>query len=175
MQPVKLIVRAFLVVTGTLILNSCAITPSVNPNSVVQVNQHFEIPNLKARVYIQKGIVSAKRDLDPWNTYCSLLMQDLHSAGEPRLAVSPGQFEVSKVRQYSEQQYFRANFVASAGEWHYVPPIVVFTIEMRLKSPEQPGVRALICAKQVESYGSHYPTVAEMKIALGNTIEIKSP
>ncbi|MCH8177187.1 MAG: hypothetical protein IIC09_03125, partial [Proteobacteria bacterium] len=102
-------------------------------------------------------------------------MQNVHTAGEPKLTVSPGQFEIIKVREYDEHQYFPGNFVASLLEWHNIPPIVIFTVEMRLKSPEQPGVRALICAKQVESYGRHYPTLAEIKTALGNAIEIKTP
>jgi hypothetical protein len=173
-QPVKLIIRTILVAAGISITSGCAVKPSVNPVSIVQVNQPLEIPNRKARVYIQNGEVTAKRDLDPWSIYCSVLMQDLHSAGEPKLTVSPGQFAIIKVREYKEHQNFPGTFVASLREWHYVPPIVIFQVEMRLKLAEQPGVRALICTKQVRSYGRHYPTLAEMRISLGNMIEIKS-
>lgn len=174
MQPVNRVIQTILLAAGILVVSGCAVTPSINPVSTVQVNQPLEIPNRKARVYIQNGVVTAKRDLDPWSIYCSVLMQDLHTAGEPKLIVSPGQFAVIKVREYDEHQYFPGNFVASLLEWHNIPPIVIFTVEMRLKSAEQPGVRALICAKQVESYGRHYPTLAEMRISLGNMIEIKS-
>ncbi|MCH7882611.1 MAG: hypothetical protein IIB69_13790 [Proteobacteria bacterium] len=175
MQPVNRVIQTILLAAGILVAGGCAVTPSINPVSIVQVNQPLEIPNRKARVYIQNGDVTAKRDLDPWNIYCSVLMQNVHTAGEPKLTVSPGQFEIIKVREYDEHQYFPGNFVASLLEWHNIPPIVIFTVEMRLKSPEQPGVRALICAKQVESYGRHYPTLAEIKTALGNAIEIKTP
>ncbi len=182
MHTVKLVIKTLVVISGIALISACstsssryAVRPSVTPASVVIVNQLLEIPNKKARVYIQDGAQSAKRDLDPWRVYCSVLMQKLHSAGEPRLSVSPGQFEIAKVRDYYEQQYFPGNFVASAGEWHYVPPIVIFRIEMRLNSVQQPDVRSLICAKQVESYARHYPTIAEMRAALGDTIEIKTP
>ena len=174
MQPVNFIIRAILLVAGVSVASSCAVTPSVNPASVVQVNRNLEIPNKKARVYLQNGVETAKRDLDSWNIYCSVLMQDRHSAGKPKLIVSPGQFEIIKVREHSEHLDFPGNFVASA-QWNYYPPIVIFTIEMRLNSTEQPGVRALICAKQVEGLGSHYPTLAEIGIALGDAIEIKAP
>ena len=45
---------------------------------------------------------------------------------------------------------------------------------MRLKSTEQPGVRVLICAKRVDDWGLHHPTLAEIRTALGNAIEIKA-
>ena len=174
MQPVNLIIRTILVAAGISVASSCAVTPSVNPASVVQVNRSLEIPNKKARVYIQNGEETAKRDLDPWSIYCSVLMQDLHRAGEPKLTVSPGQFEIIKVREENEYLDFPGTYVAST-EFRYVPPIVIFRVEMRLKSVQQPGVRALICVKQVESFGNHYPTLAEIRIALGNAIEIKTP
>ena len=182
MHTVKLVIQTFIVISGIALIGACstsssryAVQPSVTLASVVTVNQLLEIPNKKARVYIQDGVQTAKRDLDPWRVYCSLLMQKLHSAGEPRLSVSPGQFEITKVRDYYEQQYFPGNFVASAGEWHYVPPIVIFRIEMRLNSVLQPDVRSLICAKQVASYARHYPTMAEIRAVLGNTVTIKTP
>ncbi len=51
---------------------------------------------------------------------------------------------------------------------------------MRLKSAEQPGVRALFCAKHATVYGPLfptrlYPTLAEIRIALGDAIEIETP
>jgi len=170
-----LIIRTILVAAGISIASSCAVTPpAVNPASVVQVNRNLEIPARKARVYIQNGNETAKRDLDPWSIYCSVLMQDLHRAGEPKLTVSPGQFEIIKVREENEYLDFPGTYVAST-EFRYVPPIVIFRVEMRLKSAQQPRVRALICDKQVESFGNHYPTLAEIRIALGNAIEIKTP
>ena len=182
MRIVKLVIQTLVVISGIALVGACgtsssryAVQPSVALTSVVTVNQLLEIPNKKARVYIQEGAQTAKRDLDPWGVYCSVLMQKLHSAGEPRLSVSPGQFEVTKVRQYKENQDFAGNFVASLDGWNFVPPIVIFNLEMRLKSTQQPGVRALICAKQVESFGSHYPSLAEINRALGNAIEVKSP
>lgn len=182
MQTVKLSVRTILAVSGIALISACSISSSgyatgssVTPASIVIVNQHLEIPDRKARVYVQNGAITAKRDLDPWSIYCSVLMQKLHSAGDPKLSVSPGQFEIFKVRENYEHQDFAGNFVASAGEWNFVPPIVIFRIEMRLNSVLQPDVRSLICAKQVESYARHYPTIAEMRAALGDTIEIKTP
>ena len=180
MKSVKLIVKTVVAVSGIALISGCSVTssryssnPPVSSASIVQINQQLEIPNEKARVYIQGGTVTAKRDLDPWSIYCSVLMQKVHRGGEPKLTVTPGQFEIIKVREYKEQQYFPGNFVASIGGSEYSPPVVIFRLDMRLKLAEQPDVRSLICAKQVEGYGRHYPTLAEIKIALGNAIEIK--
>ena len=151
-----------------------AIKPQVDLASVVQINHRFAIPNQKARVYIQNGVAITKRDIDKWSTHCSVLMQDVHSAGEPKLTVSPGQFEIIKVRKYDDT-YFPGSS-GSLGGWAFERPTnVIFEVEMRLKSAEQPGVRALICAKRVDDYGLHHPTLAEIRIALGDAIEIKVP
>jgi len=90
--------------------------------------------------------------------------------------VLSGQFEIIRVREYDEHQDFPGDYVASR-EFRYIPPVVIFNIEMRLQSAEQHDVRALICAKQVEvvGFGRHYPTLTEISTTLGNAIEIKTP
>ena len=60
------------------------------------------------------------------------------------------------------------------------PTNVIFELEMRLNSAEQPDVWAMYCARQVTVFSpifrsSYYPKLADIRVALGNTIEIKSP
>lgn len=70
--------RTILAVTGiAIIISGCGaslknsmVRPSVSPTSIVQVNQRLEIPNRKARVYIQDGVKPSLRDVDRLNTYC---------------------------------------------------------------------------------------------------------
>lgn len=180
MQAFNLAVRSILTAASITIVCGCsvsssqyAVQPSVNISAIVQINRQFEIPNEKARVYIQDGVENTMRNIDKWSTYCSVLMQDLHRAGEPKLSVSPGQFEIIKVRK-SDDTYFPGSFIFFRG-WIKDPPTnVIFEVEMRLKSVTQPGVRSLICAKRVDYYGHHYhPTLAEIRHALGGAIEIK--
>jgi hypothetical protein len=150
-----------------------SVEPSAYTASVVQINRQLVIPDRKARVYIQNGEQITKRKIDKFKPYCSLLMQDLHKAGEPKLTVSPGQFEVIKFRKYDDA-YFPGSF-GSLGGWTKDPPTnAIFEIEMRLNSAEQPGVRALICARHASTYGLHHPTLAEIRITLGDAIEIKT-
>jgi hypothetical protein len=170
MNKANILLRASLI-AGLLLSAGCAglSSGSVDPGTLVQINTNFEIPGSKARVYIQNGVHPGFKDLDKWHTFCSVLMQEKHVSGEPALTVSPGSFEVIKVRKYTEQ-------------WadHYLNPAqvydeIVYRVDMRLKSDEQPGVRSLICAKHFAGVGAPYPTQEEMKTALGDLIEIKAP
>ena len=181
MRNTKLFTRASLTVAGLLAIGGCAGAgkyvdlPMVAPTSVVQINQQLEIPPELARVYIQNGIHSGKRGLDKWLTYCSVLMQEVNTPGEPLQTVSPGKFEISQVREYNDYRY-QPRIYASLTRVRYDPPSdVIYTVEMRLQSEQQPGVRALICVRHVAAYGRYYPTLAEIRVALGDVIEINMP
>jgi len=184
-----LIVRTIVAVTGIIVISGCGasfknntVRPSVSPAAIVQVNQQLEIPNRKVRVYIQDGAIIAYRKKDKWGTYCSLLMQQKHASGEPKLSVLPGQFKITKVTESEDGSNTGRTYVASLG-WiidveHNLSVHVIYAVEMRLSSADQPGVRALICEKRANALGfnyRNYPTLAEIKTALGDTIEIKTP
>ena len=182
-----LIIRTFVVVTGILVISGCGasfsnsmVRPSVSPAAIVQVNQQLEIPNGKARVYIQDGAITTLRNIDKWSTYCSVLMRQIRASGEPKQSVSPGQFIITKVIESEDNTRSRRTYVASLGWFIDVtvdrPVHVIFDVEMQLSSAEQPGVRALICEKRPDNRGLYnYPTLEEIRIALGNMIEIRSP
>lgn len=182
-----MIIRTILIVAGISIVSNCSVSssryaakPSVKPASIVQINRHLEIPSRKARVYIQNGVETTLRNIDKFSTYCSVLMQNVHSRGEPLLTVSPGRFEIIKVRKSNDSLYFPGSFFISRAWTDDFPRVVVFEVEMRLKSAEQPGVRALFCAKHAHVYGPlfptrHYPALAEIRIALGDAVEIETP
>ncbi len=181
MSVVKLITRtSFIGVLATLI-GACAgsynysARVAVLPLSIVQINQPLEIPTGEARVYIQFGKVIAKRGgLDRFSTYCSVLMQDLHVPGEPLLTVSPGRFEVRETRQ-SNDRYNNSRILVASSMWvgEGLPSNTFFTLEMRLKSAEQPDVRSLFCVKESSLRGSHYPTIEDIRIALEDAVTIE--
>ncbi len=186
MRKSHLIVRTIVAVTGIIVISGCGasfknntVKPSVSPAAIVQVNQQLEIPNGKARVYIQDGAVIAYRKKDEWSTYCSLLMQQKHVSGEPKLSVLPGQFKITKVIESEDGSNTLQTYVASLGWFIDVGDNrPIYAVEMRLSSADQPGVRALICEIRANTLGvnyRNYPTLAEIKTALGDTIEIKTP
>ncbi len=183
MPSINLIIRGVVTVSGIVLVIGCGVSfkndpvqPRVTPALVVQIYQKLDIPNRQARVYIQDGVKDALRDIDKWNTYCSLRMKDRHKEGEPNLAISPGQFEIIKVREYNDSLYFPG----TPGNSSDFPLDVIFEVEMRLKSTQQPDVWAMYCAKQMTVFSpifrsSFYPKLADIGIALGNTVELREP
>ena len=147
----------------------------VLPLSIVQINIPLEIPNGEARVYIQNGeAFDSRGKVDRYLTYCSVLMNVLHEPGTPLLKVSPGRFEVRQVRKTSDRQSDSVVVVASSM-WlaELRPSNRFFTTEMRLRSAEQPDVRSLICVKESDLLGSHYPSLDEINMAIGDAVTIE--
>jgi hypothetical protein len=150
--------------------HSFAPTPVVNPASVVRINQELQIPVGKARVYLQEGAVLDRQRSEISQIYCSVLMQNVHKRGEPLLKVMPGRFEIKQLREDNDSG-------STFWEW---PSNDIYSVEMRLDSPGQPGVRALICAKRSGlnrswNVRTYYPNLAEIRSALGDIIEIIEP
>ena len=177
---VKLITRVgFISILATLIA-ACSNYDFSNkiavlPLSVVQVNTSLEIPAGEARIYIQNGKAIARRSgLDRFSTYCSFLMQDLHVPGEPILTVSPGRFDVREVRQSNDRFNETIILVASTMWVGEGPPSnTFFTLEMRLRSSEQPNVRSLFCVKESSLRGRHYPNIEEIRIAIADAVTLE--
>lgn len=181
MHDSTLFTRASMTIAGLLAIGGCAGAgkyvdlPMVAPTSVVQINQQLEIPPELARVYIQNGVQVSKKGLDKWLTYCSVLMQKVNTPGEPLQTVSPGKFEVTEVREYNDYRYSPRIYASLTLVSRDPPSNVIYSVDMRLQSQQQPGVRSLICVKHVDAYGRYYPTLAEMRVALGDAIEINMP
>jgi len=190
MQAINLNLRTIMVLTGIAVASGCASSlknnpdrPSVSSASIIQFNQELKIPYRQDRIYIQDGVVARVRSSDEWSTFCSVRMQKRHVTGEPRTIISPGQFKITKVIETNGYIGTHRTYVASL-EWildvakkddNRRPNISYFSVEMRLNSAQQPGVRSLICEKRTDNYGLYnYPTLAEIRIALGNMIEIKT-
>ena len=187
MPSINLIIRSIVTVTGIVLVSGCGVSfkndpvqSRVTPALVVQINQKLDIPNGQARVYIQDGVKDALRDIDKWNTYCSVRMKDRHTEGNPKLTIYPGQFEIFKVREFNDSLYFPGTFVVPRGISSDFPLDVIFEVEMRLNSTQQPDVWAMYCARQVTVFSSifrssYYPKLADISVALGNTVEIREP
>jgi hypothetical protein len=178
MSTIKIILRkglvAGLIFTVGYVTQSSynTVQASIDTGSLVQINQPLEIPNGKSRLYFQNGVEITQRNIEKMTTYCSIRVRDRHKAGEPKIIISPEQIEIIKLR--------RSNDYTGGGRRDESPANVIFELEMRLKSTEQPGVMALYCAKQVLVFNmvntrQYYPNNAEIITALGDTIEIKSP
>ena len=185
MQRFKQIMRVSAGIVAAAVLGGCAagfsaygFGPNVEPASRVKINTSFDIPINRARVYFQGGQQVAWGAIDRHTTYCSVLVQNVQYAGQPQQTVSPGTFDIVKVRQRDDDTGRTRIFVASAGDPFDFPSNVTYEIEMRLQSGEQPDVRSLFCAKRVDQLPrgrNLFPKLDEMRAALGELIEIIPP
>ena len=153
-------------------------TPSVAPGSVLEIRETLEVPYGNARVFIQGGRAIARRNIDHWAVYCSVQTRPIREVGETQMKVEPGRFEVYEVRQFNDiNRTPRVYTAALSGGFEEWPAHIVFQVEMRVRSAEQPAVRALFCAKNSDlSYGfnaaGYYPTLPEIRNAVGDLMEI---
>ena len=167
---------AKILLTGLMLTSACSninnryrqLVP-VDPGSFLDINLHADIPLFEARVYFQQGKLIEKSSIDKFDTYCSVLMNRVQEEGAPQLSISPGQFEITQLRFYNDYNY-QPRIIASR-QWFYDPPSdVVYETEFRLRSPDQPLVRALICANRVDAYGMYYPDLTQIRQTLGDLI-----
>jgi hypothetical protein len=142
----------------------------VKPGTDIQINITADIPLNKARVYSQKGQIIEKSDIDKNDVFCSVLMNSLQKQNGPKLSILPGTFRVTQVKLSNDENY--APRIFASREWVYDPPSNVnYETELRLQSAEQPEVRSLICVRQIDGYGNHYPRLADFKNTLGALVE----
>jgi hypothetical protein len=147
----------------------------------VQLNHEFQIPNEFARVYLRNGKQTLKADIDRFTPYCSIVMHDIRQAGQPQQMIFPGRFYVSKVIERNDYQGGGRTYAMLTFGQFDGPSNLEYQLEMRLSSSEQPGVRALICVKPINDYLDYaddrrrYPSLAEIKSALGDLVTIEAP
>ena len=142
----------------------------VKPGTDIQINITADIPLNKARVYSQKAQIMAFSDLDRNDVFCSVLMNSLQKQNGPKLSILPGKFRVTQVKLSNDETY--APRIFASRELFFDPPNNVnYETELRLQSAGQPEVRSLICVRQIDAYGNHYPRLADFKNTLGALVE----
>lgn len=160
-----------------LLVTGCAstrtpIVPPVNTGFRVQVNAQFDaLPNA-TRLQFQGGKLIPQGNLDRWTTYCRLFVYNRDKKADYITAVLPGNFEVTRV----VVKYVSSNDTYASRFWRVrdVPAYWVYQVRMQLTSPDQPDVRSLNCFKKwAVPRANQYPTLAEIRQALGNLIELK--
>ena len=164
-----------------LLVAACAprtpIKPPVDPGFRVQVNKQFnDLPN-GTRLQFQGGQVIAQGNLDKWTTYCRLHVYNPNHKADYVTSVSPGSFEVSRVRVLFQSSDYPPGASYAALNWNVreLPAYYVYMVLMRLTSPDQADAKSLNCFKKWSTpRANQYPTLPEIRQALGDLIEIES-
>ena len=171
--------QALLTMFVLLLVAGCAArTPIIAPveiGSRVQINARFDaLPNA-TRIQFQGGQRIQQGNLDKWTTYCRLFVYNRNQQADYVTAVSPGSFEVTRVEvRYNSSDNFVNDFYAEFTRGvRDLPAYYVYHVNMRLTAPDQPDVRSLNCHKKWSTpRANQYPTLVEIRLALGNLIEI---
>jgi len=171
--------QIFLTIFSLLLMAGCAARPPITPpiyvGSRVQVNAQFDaLPNA-TRIQFQGGKRIQQGNLDKWTTYCRLFVYNRNQKADYVTAVLPGSFEVTRVEvKYNSSDSFASDSYAGFT-WGVrdIPAYYLYHVNMRLTSPDQPDVRSLNCHKKWSTpRANQYPTLVEIRQALGDLIEI---
>jgi hypothetical protein len=162
-----------------LLMAGCAarppVVPPVNIGSRLQVNEQFDaLPN-GTRIDFQGGQRIQQGNLDKWTTYCRLYVYNRNQKADYVTAVLPGSFEVTRVElNYNSSDSPPGIYYTSLDLGYLeIPDYFVYRVLLRLTSPDQPDIRSLNCYKKWSTpRANQYPTLAEIRFALGNLIEI---
>lgn len=185
MKIIRYRLMATFLIAITTLLVGCASTRTyrplpVNPGASVTINTQFEaLPNA-SRVYFQNGAHVGKGNRDQWRTYCELFVYNPDKGADYLASVRPGKFNVTQVsseyetveRSNSPQQPWLVASLRMDGHDRGPPSYYLFKVEMNLQSSEQADVRSLNCYVKASLRGDYYPTLSEIRTALGSLIEI---
>ena len=145
--------------------------------SVVKVKRALVVPPGQTRVFLQRGYVVSKRNLDRYYPSCNFEVLALR---QRPTTIRPGTFSVtrtvrdidymvqSKPIQYAALGLDRVDY-DDGGQ-----ALIIHVVHMRLKSEKQPNVYRLTCRSwQDFPYDAKEPTMADMREALGSKASIR--
>ncbi len=144
------------------------------PGSVVKIKRMLVIPPGQTRVYLQRGQVVSKRNLDRYYPSCNFEVLALR---QQPTKIYPGTFSVTKTyRDIDNMVQFRPMQFAALGRVDYDDgghSMIIHVVHMRLKSAKQPNVYRLTCRSwQDLPSDAKEPNIAEMREALGSKASI---
>lgn len=166
-----------------LLLAGCAATsyqyvPRLSTEYRLQIRQSFEdLPN-GTYLDFQQGQLIIPGNLDRWTTYCRLYVYNPAQGPDYRSTVLPGSVAITEVKAayYSSDYPSRPFFGDLSWGVRDMPAYYLYQVGMRLSAPDQPDLRSLVCYKKwAVPRADQYPTLAEIRRALGDLISIESP
>ncbi len=176
MNRYSLLVLAALLMIGfhaTAATDPAYIIPKAG--SVVKLKRSLVVPGGQTKVYLQRGQVVRKRNLDRFYPSCNFEVLKLR---QRPTTIRPGSFSVARtVRDIDFMVQSDSPRRAALRRVDYDDggmDMIIHVVHMRLKSAKQPNVYRLTC-RSWEDFPNEAkePNIADMREALGNKASIR--
>ncbi len=143
--------------------------------SVVKLQRSLVVPGGQTRVYLQRGQVVSKRNLDRYYPSCNFEVWKLR---QRPTTIRPGSFSVTRtVRDIDFMVQSNPLQRAALSRVDYDDggmDMIIHVVHMRLKSAKQPNVYRLTCRSwQDIPSDAKEPNIADMREAMGNKASIR--
>jgi len=163
-------------------LTGCAASPDsplaspyfeLEPGSVLELHRDLEIPPGMARVFLQRGKVLSRGEMNQYEPSCDIEVRDLsHEIQIIRKGVFPIEKEQFGREAVAESGALKLAF--SGGLWKGGGFSVFRYRRFWLQSEDQPEVMRMTCRGTWEEIvRASPPTLPEIRIALGKVFSIK--
>lgn len=179
-KPSELAKTSILLISATLLV-ACTGTSPKHPNqpalpvgSKIQLNITADLPVGENSIYIQNQTLVSSAQIDKYQVFCSVLMNEYQQANEPQQKVEPGEFKVSRVRLYNDYVHQPVIYANNDSPFWAPSFFIHFRTEIYLESASQPQVVALICTRQSVEYKKigYYPQRPQFEAQLGDFVEL---
>ncbi|MGD8784446.1 MAG: hypothetical protein PVG75_08400 [Thioalkalispiraceae bacterium] len=144
--------------------------------SELVVKQVLTIPANQARIYIQSGKLVSYTILDQYQAHCWLLSWQLQDKNQ---IIQPGKFIITQVRELEEfvskqgDMLIASNNMAALRDMSNGATAVEYKTALTIHSDSQPNIRKLVCNHWEDPADARHLTLAEIRTALGDLMEIK--
>ncbi len=174
--------RYFLLVFMILLMTGFHATAATDPaytiptaGSVIKLKKSLVVPGGRTKVYLQRGQVVSRRNLDRYYPSCNFEVWKLR---QRPTTIRPGTFSVARtVRDTDFMVQLHPPQRAALRRVDYSDggmDMIIHVVHMRLKSAKQPNVYRLSCRSwQDFPYEAKEPTMTDMREALGNKASIR--
>ena len=158
---------------------SKSVQPAVPGGASLQINQSYQaLPN-SSKLYFQGGNRIESGQLDRWTAYCELYVFNRNKQADYQTSVLPGRVEVIASKfdeEYVENQHIEKFQPIQLASWLWEgdgpPSYILYSTTMHLSASQQPDIKLLSCAQKASTYGDYHLTLAQIRQALGNLIQL---
>lgn len=149
---------------------------AIPAGSALVIEQAVPVAPGRRDVYIQYGRVQRSGIVDRYALYCELVLRYLYDQAR---SVAPGRYLITSAEPYIDRHgvshgtvwYAAIGFGIGIGG-DPAPSPQLYALRLRLQGPPGSDVKELICGELYDPYEARYPTIDEIRAALGRVARL---